>query len=161
LPTICRVPAAKPVGAVCLTLRAARFHDCCAADRRQVRLPRPAGRIKSVEGYDIKPLLPKMMEHQHRYAFCRRQVEHRHRSASEDGGISTHIGFCSRQMEYQHKSASAEGVGVRLADDLPGTGSQTCGCGLPDTPRRSNPRLLRSRSPTSQAPTPCGQNQKR
>ena len=53
-----------------------------------------------------------------------------------------------------------EGVGVWLADDLARSDSKSGIRGVPDAPRRSILRLLRSRSPTSQAPTPCGQNQK-
>ena len=54
-----------------------------------------------------------------------------------------------------------KGVGVWLADDLARSGSKSGTRGVPDAPRRMILRLLRSRSPTSQAPTPFGQNQKR
>jgi hypothetical protein len=50
-----------------------------------------------------------------------------------------------------------EGVGAWLASDLARSGSKI---GAPDKPRSQVLRLLRSRSPTSRAPTASGQNQK-
>jgi hypothetical protein len=54
-----------------------------------------------------------------------------------------------------------EGVGVRLADDLPGTGSKPCWLGVSEEPHPLISGLLRSPSSASQTPTPSGQNQKR
>ena len=56
---------------------------------------------------------------------------------------------------------SAEGVGGRLADDLPGTGSKSGGLGLPDPAGCLSLLLLRSRSSASRTPTPCGQKRLR
>jgi len=46
---------------------------------------------------------------------------------------------------------------VRLADDLPGTGSKPGDGGVSGGLRSQGLLLLRSRSPASQAPTPFGQ----
>jgi len=58
------------------------------------------------------------------------------------------------------QAASAEGVGGRLADDLARSGSKRCACGGSGRMHLLISRLLRSRSPTSQAPTPFGPNPK-
>ena len=135
MPTIWRAAAAKPDTSACQTHRIDRVYDCCAADRRQVRLLRPPGRIKSLAASITVP-------------------------STRHGWTINTAPLLPDTSEQPTPPASAEGVGVRLADDLARSGSKATHAGVPDTPQRQGLRLLRSRSPTSQAPTPFGQNQK-
>src|ERR1700712_1441821 len=59
-------------------------------------------------------------------------------------------------LDYSRRRGSA-GVALHLADDLPGTDSKAGQCGGSDAKRCPVLRLLRSRLPTTQAPTASGQ----
>jgi hypothetical protein len=84
---------------------------------------------------------------------------------SVNRGVTTRsVGTIKRRVEGKdHRTAldSAEGVGGRLADDLPGTGSRPGGWGLPDPAGCLSLLLLRSRSSASRTPTPYGQKRLR
>ena len=72
LPAICREPAATPMSAVCLEQRCGWFYYRCAADRRQVGLPRPLARIKKQAVLDQQNSIQNQKYEKQRPAECLR-----------------------------------------------------------------------------------------
>ena len=102
-----------------------RFQDCCAAHRLQARLLRPSGRNTTnlVGAADLKGGCDAVhLTHRNRsLPRGRQRLQVRRRAVLPKRPKNI------RQSRHlvRMSPASAEGVGVRLADDLPGTGSQT------------------------------------
>jgi len=143
LPAICRVPAAKPVNALCETNHGGWFHDCFAADREQARSYKGYVALRDSElgrgtcGGELarEGFVPASGDVAAVPASSRA-------SALLPGIFGVDYSACkqvSREESKTLKSTSDRLCRRRrsaLARDLPGTGSKTGKCVISDKPRR-------------------------